>query len=824
MTSPVHASFPTPIRILGFSGRLALWGLIALITLMALTLAPAHAQPRDAKVGGEAPVDVSTALDALRAQMDSVQKSLKEPQTDAELVDLRATAQAAQAKADAAAAAIAPQLTSVQARLAQLGVPSTDTPEAADVAAQRTELTKSSSKLDAQNKLARLISVEAGQAAEQILSLRRSQFQARMGERTDSILGEPFWAELHREWPKDARRLKPLRTELTAVLAATPLQAWVGIFLAIVLILGLRVFAGRALIRLTTTRVPPGRLRRSLFAMAVVLLSIATPGLIADALRIGLARSNSLSDAFSTLLDWVLVISCYGGLIAGLGSALLAPVRPSWRLPPILDTVALSLGRFPLILAIVVSIGWFFEELAKIINASLAATVTIECFMALALAVTMAAALLRASRLRRRHKLDPESTQSPASPLWLTALFSLAWLVLVGGVICVLTGFVAFGSFVIKQMVWYAVVLSAMYLLTVLIHDGCVSLLASIRHNAEDEHLARPLTRARSQAVVVLSGLGRLGVVLLAVAFLLAPFGEGPAELLSHIDYLHAGISIGEVQIRPTSVLQSAVVLLLGFGCVRILQRWLAAQYLPTTSLDPGMRQSTANLFSYAGYVLAVALALSAAGLSLERVAWIASALSVGIGFGLQAVVQNFVSGLILLAERPVRVGDWVSLGGVEGDIRRINVRATEIQMSDRSTVIVPNSEFITKVVRNVTHANPLGLVQIKLPMPLSTDAERVRSLIVEIFRSHDDVLDEPAPKVLLDGIDPNHGLLVFNATGYVNSPRAAYGVRSALLFEVLKQLGQANLPLSKPSTIMMMQPETPALPDTGAAMPPAPA
>src|SRR5690606_30720465 len=119
------------------------------------------------------------------------------------------------------------------------------------------------------------------------------------------------------------------------------------------------------------------------------------------------------------------------------------------------------------------------------------------------------------------------------------------------------------------------------------------------------------------------------------------------------------------------------------------------------------------RLFGYAGQVLIVALALSALGVGLERVAWIASALSVGIGFGLQAIVQNFVSGLIMLAERPVKVGDWVTLGGVEGDIRRINVRATEIQMFDRSTVIVPNSEFITKVVRNVTHASPLSRVQV---------------------------------------------------------------------------------------------------------------
>jgi len=197
-------------------------------------------------------------------------------------------------------------------------------------------------------------------------------------------------------------------------------------------------------------------------------------------------------------------------------------------------------------------------------------------------------------------------------------------------------------------------------------------------------------------------------------------------------------------------------------------------------------------------------MSLSAVGIGLERVAWIASALSVGIGFGLQAVVQNFVSGLILLAERPVKVGDWVSLGGVEGDIRRINVRATEIQMGDRSTVIVPNSEFITKVVRNVTMANPLGRVQIKLALPVNTDAAQAHDLILAAFAENPDMLAEPAPDVMLDGMDATS--LVFNATGYVASPRMAYRVRSDLLFDVLRRLRVANLPLVTPPTMAILQ------------------
>ena len=205
------------------------------------------------------------------------------------------------------------------------------------------------------------------------------------------------------------------------------------------------------------------------------------------------------------------------------------------------------------------------------------------------------------------------------------------------------------------------------------------------------------------------------------------------------------------------------------------------------------MRASVVTLFGYATMVLAVAMALAAIGVGLERIAWIASALSVGIGFGLQAIVQNFISGLILLAERPVKVGDWVVVGDAEGDIRRINVRATEIQTGDRTTVLVPNSELITKAVRNRTYADAQGLVKIVLPMPLATDADLVRELVLDVFRGHPGMLEAPAPSVLIDGIS-DKGQVMFNATGFVASPRQAAGVRSALLFEILRRLRQLEI------------------------------
>ncbi|WP_443019362.1 mechanosensitive ion channel family protein [Sphingomonas sp. 22R3R2A-7] len=126
-------------------------------------------------------------------------------------------------------------------------------------------------------------------------------------------------------------------------------------------------------------------------------------------------------------------------------------------------------------------------------------------------------------------------------------------------------------------------------------------------------------------------------------------------------------------------------------------------------------------------------------------------ALSVGIGFGLQAITQNFVSGLILLAERPVKIGDWVRIGNQEGDVKRINVRSTEIQVADRSTLIVPNSELITKTIQNMTLAAPIGRIQLQFSVPLESDIDAVRTMLFAAFAEKPEVLDDPEVKVFID-------------------------------------------------------------------------
>ncbi len=805
-------------------------------------LLPAWAAAQNPPAAPDLPPDA--VLEAARQQLDGVQKRLAAGDLPlADLADLRSSALDAQASSEQALAVLEPSLAQVEARLAELG-PAPDgkgATEAPDVAAQRASLGKQRKEIDAQVKLARLMAVEGGQLADQIVAQRRSQFSARIGERTPSVLAGPFWQDLRASLPRDVRQLRGLADELGRSAGATPPGIWALLGAVAIVVIGLRIWAERRLMQLTATRVPAGRLRRSLLAGAQTLLWVAAPGLIAHLLRLGLTWEVEPSSELQSLLARMVGMVCYGGFVAGMGAALLSVARPSWRLVPLSDRTVRRLRAYPGALALLLVGGWAFEQVGAVANIGLPAAVALDGLYALLLALLLAHALRRVARLRRevlasaddageesrsRRPKDKEADveKVPGQHLsrlpWGAVAAGVVGLLLAFSVVCLLVGYVALGSFLIKQMVWFGNVAMTVYLFNALIDDAFTAWLGRPGGAAPVQPQEDATARLREQAGVLLSAIGRLVVLLCALVLIAAPFGQGPLELLQRTEQLREGLTIGEVKLQPGAVLQALLVFAGGTVAVRLLQRWLRERFLPTTGLDAAMRDSATTLLGFVGTVAALALALSAIGLGLERIAWVASALSVGIGFGLQAIVSNFVSGLILLAERPVKVGDWVSLSGVEGDIRRINVRATEIQMGDRSTVIVPNSEFITKIVRNVTLANPLGQVSFKLPMALDSDVEKVREIILAAFQAHEGVLDTPEPKVFLESVENER--LIFAANGAVASPRQAYSVKSALLFDVLVRLRDVGQFPAKPPAAAPTEPQVP--PPMGASGVPAPA
>jgi small-conductance mechanosensitive channel len=778
--------------------------LLLLLIFGGSTLHAQNDNPPDAPVATPA-----QTLDRLGSQLDTVRAALKNSKSDVPLADLRNTMLGVQDQARELTASLTPQMTALQAQLAVLGpAPAKGAPaEAPEVAAQRRQLDKAQADLDAQIKQSQLLNQNAMQLAAQITGLRNDQFQARLASRTATPFSRTFWADPARAFPDDLTRLKRLGTRFASDLS----QAWQPsnrqpltwcLIAAVLLLAGGRWILERWLLLLATRRMPDGHLRRSAMAGAVALTAVLTTGLAAQLAYLGLNWNDILDEDIKALATTAVGLVCFAAYVTGLGRALLSVRRPSWRLPMLSDLAAQRLRPFPWLLAATALLFGMVERISRTIGTSLPATVASRGLFALVISGLIAVALLRLRHVRQG--LAASGAEPEHRPVWGGLLISAATLGVAASWIGVATGYIALASFVAGQMLWIGVIVATLYLLIILLTDLINTLLSPRGRSGERLQATFELApHTLEQTAVLLAGVCRVGLVLLALATVLTPFGAGPGDLLASAKQTLGNFRLGDLAINPGSIFSAALVLVAGLFVLRTLKRWLREQLLPKSTMEPGMQDSIATLLGYLGGMLVFVLTLAALHVDLKSIAWIVSALSVGIGFGLQAIVQNFISGLILLVERPVKVGDWVSLSSdVEGDIRRINVRATEIQMWDRSTVIVPNSQLITQNVRNVTQANALGRVQIKLPMPLDTNAGKVRELVLGILRAHHGTLATPAPYVQLENVTA--GAMTFNCVAYVGSPREVGGVKSDLLFEILERLRSEKLPMSSPQSMLV--------------------
>lgn len=220
--------------------------------------------------------------------------------------------------------------------------------------------------------------------------------------------------------------------------------------------------------------------------------------------------------------------------------------------------------------------------------------------------------------------------------------------------------------------------------------------------------------------------------------------GVPPTTLQLWIGQLLSGIQIGSISISLGAMLLATLVLIVGVIITNIFRHWLANRVLPNTRLDLGARNSIAAATGYLGVAIVLLLAISTLGVDFSNLALVAGALGVGIGFGLQNVVQNFVAGLLMLLERPVKVGDWIIVGATEGTVKRISVRSTEIETFDRSSVIVPNSEFISSPVTNWTYKNRLARVRIRVGVAYGSDTKKVAAILLHCAQAHRHILRYP--------------------------------------------------------------------------------
>ncbi|WP_322041308.1 DUF3772 domain-containing protein [Burkholderia diffusa] len=802
-------------RLSTYARRIALFALLQFAAIATASAFPTAASaPGASGVGVPVPTislgDAVAQLKQMQVQQDRIKQQTSNATNSKELDELGDATQELSADVDKLQSQLAPQRTQVQAQLDVLGPPPAPgaSPETPAVAQQRAALNARKAQIDAALKQAADQKTNLANLNDQFSKLHRSLLKNQLAFRSGSIFGAQFWLPLFHLSPDDVQRLDDFNDELRDMLRSswTPGQRALTTLLVIAALaawLGGRRIVERGLAWFCLNRLPPTRLRRSALALATAFSTLLATAVAVQILYLALARHAELTSSMTDLWDQFAKLAVTCALIAGLGRALLCTKHPSWRLPALADPVALAMKPFPGVLAALLLMSGTLESINRIVDTSLSVTLFGRGIVSLVVALTVGASILRANRVRSALAASGEAPEDRSTLAGLIhAGVTLAIVVSLGAL---LIGYITVARFITYELVWFEIVLCSVYIMTQLTRDASESLFSSnLSTGKQIKHLFALDDRHLDQAHTVVSGLGTsLLMLVAAIALLTGGFGTTPSDLLDSAVAMIGGQRLQSLNIMPDRIMNAVIGFAIGFYLLRSVRRWLDSEFMPALGMDAGMRVSLITLFTNVGYVLLVLMTLGLLGVRWSNLAWIVSALSVGIGFGLQEIVKNFVSGLILLTERPVKVGDMVSIAGVEGDIRRINVRATEIQLSDRSTVIVPNSQLISQNVRNVTMGNSTqGVATLMLTFPLNTDPEQVRDLLLDAYREHPAILDKPAPSVTFSQLAPDG--ITLSVTGYVASPRIASATKSDLLFEILKQLRASQITLSTPQMLVV--------------------
>lgn len=355
-------------------------------------------------------------------------------------------------------------------------------------------------------------------------------------------------------------------------------------------------------------------------------------------------------------------------------------------------------------------------------------------------------------------------------------LGNLARLAALVSVVLPLAGFTTLAN----AMLWPTVMTLALVGLLILLQDFATELYAMAKGGGQ---------AARDALMPLVIG---FVLALMFVPLFALIWGVRGTELSEWWTRLREGISIGGITISPTGILAMMVIFAAGYSVTRFVQGAMRSTVLPKTKIDAGGQNAIVAGIGYIGIILAIILAITAAGINLASLAFVAGALSLGIGFGLQNIVSNFVSGIILLIERPITVGDWIAVGQNQGIVKRISVRSTHIQTFDRTEIVIPNSDLVTQSVTNWTRNNLSGRIIVRINAAYGTDTRLVEKILLEIAEDQPTVLITPPPAVIFSGFGAD--AMNFELRAVVADINGGTGVISNINHAIARRFGEEGI------------------------------
>ena len=750
-------------------------------------------QPQAPRPNQAAAAPPLSTLDPARLALDQVEQAIgREGITDAALAQQRTSLEPVRDDLRAAIEGFEQRLADVDARRKQLGDPpaASASPEDPAIALERTRLNQRHGEIDAALKQARLLMLRADDLVERITEKRRSIFTRELFGRASSALDPAFWAQtagkipetfqgvvwLLRSWWSFARDSAGYGRIAAALLTLTALAA--GVFM----------LAGWVKRHVTLPALSGTRFSHAFLALITLLRTAITMPVLVGGVVLILEGFDLMPSRIMEIGLGLIAATAVASFGRGVGVGLFAPDEPERRLLAMSDATARLMTSHLTWAARVLGTIIFINVVLRALAANVSLTVATSIILAVAIAGLLCHFLFRIGS-------DVDEADDVSGAQWLRGA---GWLLVAGIAVSLVTGFIGLSAFLAGRFLVALGVIGALYICLVVTDSLFTEILTA--NTPRGRKIAAFFgLKPRSIELIgtLLSAVIRLLLILVVLLPLLGPWGVFAADIFGVLREAAFGFRVGDITISITGILSAAALLFIGIIATRGAQRWLQTRFLPRTSLDPGLQNSVSTIFGYACIVTVIGLTLAAVGIDLQKITLVAGALSIGIGFGLQAIVSNFISGLILLAERPIRVGDIINVKGEEGQVRRIHVRATEIETADRASVIVPNSELITGVVKNWTHANTLSRVVVRIGVGYDSDVEKVRAILLEIAGGHQHLMTSPGPVVFLTSIADS--AINFELSGVVRNIADAAGVKSDLYFAILKRFRAEGITIPNP-------------------------
>lgn len=743
------------------------------------------------------PQPLRETIARLNAEIERLAKSVdRVREQDEDLEKLRPQIEEIERRSEQADVELAPLIEKVKRQLSALGEkPKDGEPgETEQVAAERARLSKALSELEGAIKQNELTRVRARQLLGRIQALRLENLGRNLQRRETPPTVAAHWLQLADKLPRFGQQIVTVTENWWG--AARDGLHWLFLIVA-----GgaaawwyLRWFAARRIHQWLAVPLedgPPAFLKRVRLAVSSLPLLLA-PSLFAFALiYFGMSAAGLLNNQMEQIALSGLKALALFLVVRALAKTILMPWSPTWRLIGLSTRVAERFVWLISLLAGVYCLDLWLNELYAAIYAPEPIRLTTMLLANLAFA-----GLLLAFTWSRTNDAQAEDESSRVGAqlvhqgfMWLRLPATLA---VVGIFATSMLGYFALGRFIAGQVMLLGTVAAALLLGLMMVR----SLTLDAQSTAANA-TATPFGQWRQFINATVSFLVTVSLLIAASSFVLLTWGFSAAEMMGWGRSLLFGFEIGNFRFSLVQIIAALVLFFSVIALTRLLQGWLARKVFNPERMDRGIANSVHAGIGYLGVALAALIGVSYAGVDLSNVALIASALSIGIGFGLNAIASNFVSGLIMLIERPIKVGDWVVVGEYQGHVRHISVRATEIETFDRASVIIPNSDFMTSAVQNWTHRNAMARVVVPIGVSYNADPRRVIALLQQVADDCELLLKYPAPTVHFEEFGASS--LDFVIRAYIADVNTGLSARTALRLGIVEAFKAENIEIPFP-------------------------